>query len=702
MAVEFTNELESDVAAAMKLRLAILIVFLSIFTTFFAANAQNPAGKALLVLGGKGALFYEQAASLWVRNRYQNSINILIFPFASTPNSDIISAEDKSRLLANADEIINKIQILCQNQVEPGTKCSIKLAPIFSRQDAFKFRLFDYFTDPISAVLVIEGDPSIASKVITGTPVEDTLNKLFEEGVVIAGSAGLLSRDFISGYTPAYSINEALQFNAIDFWNTDTFRGLSFGLQNAVLEQELFSKNNLPRLLNAISLPGSAQVGIGFDSYTGAAIIDNRLQNIFGSSTICILDAETYHASDLVTYHGPQNFLSLRNVLFHILSPGEEWYDLENRWTSLGSPRARIERQYSDLLLPQGAGALILTGNLHTTASEVEVLSRFVNYSGGSQAYVMILAAGYLTEQAAQEAGNNYAQIIGVPSQVILASDYPTATIPVPAEATGILFTAANPRLLEPRQFQNVASEWKRGTPLLADGAAAALIGREYVASPSFASDEQPYPELIQNRLTISATESFQNGLGLIPIQIEPHIFSENSWSRLIPLAYRSPKNLSLGLADRAALMISKEGAFSLGEGQIFIFDLRNARLSVGENQMITFANGLIDVFAPGEVIAPVDADINLSPLHIPTPFLTPEPPTPTQTPTLTPTFTPSPTTTETPDPSKATRTPRPTRTPVPIPPSADIGRTNAMIGLSILAVVVVIFGVWLNRRRFG
>jgi hypothetical protein len=47
-----------------------------------------------------------------------------------------------------------------------------------------------------------------------------------------------------------------------------------------------------------------------------------------------------------------------------------------------------------------------------------------------------------------------------------------------------------------------------------------------------------------------------------------------------------------------------------------------------------------------------------------------------------------------------ATRTPRPTKTPAVIPPPADPVRSNWMIAIAILAVIVVFIGLWINWRR--
>jgi hypothetical protein len=61
---------------------------------------------------------------------------------------------------------------------------------------------------------------------------------------------------------------------------------------------------------------------------------------------------------------------------------------------------------------------------------------------------------------------------------------------------------------------------------------------------------------------------------------------------------------------------------------------------------------------------------------------------------------TPTPTLTQQPEKKNVapTRTPRPTTTPVPIPPAANPNATSLMILFGLIAVIVVIVGVWLNR----
>lgn len=78
-------------------------------------------------------------------------------------------------------------------------------------------------------------------------------------------------------------------------------------------------------------------------------------------------------------------------------------------------------------------------------------------------------------------------------------------------------------------------------------------------------------------------------------------------------------------------------------------------------------------------------------------PELPPVKPTSTLIPTLTAVVNPP---TETPEPLDPTRTPKPTSTPIATPPPADPETINMMIIFGVIAVIVIIIGVWINRQR--
>jgi hypothetical protein len=43
---------------------------------------------------------------------------------------------------------------------------------------------------------------------------------------------------------------------------------------------------------------------------------------------------------------------------------------------------------------------------------------------------------------------------------------------------------------------------------------------------------------------------------------------------------------------------------------------------------------------------------------------------------------------------------PRPTPTPLLIPPPANPATTNSIIGMSVIMISVILFGLWINRRK--
>lgn len=91
--------------------------------------------------------------------------------------------------------------------------------------------------------------------------------------------------------------------------------------------------------------------------------------------------------------------------------------------------------------------------------------------------------------------------------------------------------------------------------------------------------------------------------LGLLDITVEPRVLADNRWGRLFALAYTQPTTVAFGIADNAALMITTDGATVVGDNVVVGLDLRLATLALGSNQAFVIANGLLDVFAPGDAL---------------------------------------------------------------------------------------------------
>jgi hypothetical protein len=62
-----------------------------------------------------------------------------------------------------------------------------------------------------------------------------------------------------------------------------------------------------------------------------------------------------------------------------------------------------------------------------------------------------------------------------------------------------------------------------------------------------------------------------------------------------------------VGLPDNAALEITSSSALVLGSKGVITLDFSAAALAYGTNQSMVVANGLLDVFAPGESLTFAD-----------------------------------------------------------------------------------------------
>jgi hypothetical protein len=269
------------------------------------------------------------------------------------------------------------------------------------------------------------------------------------------------------------------------------------------------------------------------------------------------------------------------------------------------------------------------------------------------------------------------------------------------SEFAGILVTAPDPESFPQEGISPVISAWQAGTPLLLDDAAATWAGMFHAANP-ISSESQILKGPAASRGFLTGQVDSEMGLGLLPITVESRLMLGNRWGRLFSLAYNHPGYVAVGLNQGAALEINQDGAKVIGDRTVITLDLRSAVLDSGQNQAFVIANGLLDVFAPGESLRPDINNLSSIPAQASTPILV----TATSTPLPTATITPSPTVTLTPTPTRRpTRTPRPPRptaTPPQVPPPSNPNMNQLMITFGTLIIIIIIFGLLLNRRRFG
>ncbi len=669
-------------------------------TSIVSWAQEDDIDRMLIPLGSDQSLtssaFFDIALS-----RTQNGVlTVLVLPigYASDPYS--ITSAERSRSLNQAGAYRSQINQSCKENTPEDILCNVILAPILTRSDAIEISP-DYFSDDLSAVVILDGDHLTARQVIGGTPLEQALDEAYQKGAIITGvgdMGNILSLNMMGGYSQGYSDLNALNFGSTDVWNDAERHGLLFGVHDAIIDQNFFLENRVGRLINATMLPGTPDKGIGIDANAGIQIINGtELLSILGGNPITIMDAETYHSAQSVRYNGPTNTLSMRNMLIHVLAPGLS-YDLESNQTSLGPPPQHISRSYEEFSLPQGSGPLIIAGDISETLDENLVLERFIKASQRHTGDIVIVPVGFSSINEAETISRQFAEHLETPSQILFPQADTTVDIELPEETSGILLIGEDQSIVNIEGLTPLRDLWLDGKPVLAINAGAAIIGESY-------SSYGPTPNRInQQRITIQDSfipdnTAIRPGLGFLKVAFEPNLLSGNRWGHLISLAYNNPQILSIGLSDSAAIEITEKGPIVIGDGIIAALDLRNASLQKGENGRLVIGNGLLDVFSLGDRIQPVDADISSEPDQAPTPEL----PTPTIAGYIIITSTPAPTPTSTIEPTKGptpTRTKKPTATPLTIPPPANPGISNLMALFGIFITIVILFGIALNYRR--
>jgi hypothetical protein len=198
---------------------------------------------------------------------------------------------------------------------------------------------------------------------------------------------------------------------------------------------------------------------------------------------------------------------------------------------------------------------------------------------------------------------------LGVETIVLLLDEDASVEIPAGASTSygGLLVIAPDQSVLTAEALRPVKAAWASGKPLLLDNAAVALAGTFFSAQGAIpeSTDDEPFADIdyIQGAF-IDGNTNIQPGLSLLEVMVEPRVLADYRVGRMVALGYAHPEMLVIGLNDGAALEINPTGATVLGTNGVFVLDLRNATLDKGTNDGYAIANGLLDVFAPGEVVA--------------------------------------------------------------------------------------------------
>ncbi len=617
-----------------------------LFASVFPAAAQNRPGL-LLPVGGGYTDTYNALAQRAIANARGDTVHILVLATTYATNPNAITQAEFQQNMKDGGERRLQVEGACQRNLPPASSltCKVELLPIFTQEDARKPENLAYFTDDVAMIYILGGDQEIGMGAILGTPVEERINHLHSQGTIVAGTsagAAMLSRIMIVSLQLNYSNESGLFFGSTRLWNSETQRGFDFGLRSAVIDQHFYQRARMGRLLSVITQPGLPHLGVGIDAYTGVVADDEVLRDVFGLYTVTILDAETYHAADSVRYVSIAEkrppLLSLRNVLLHLMSPGDVTYDLKTRSFSLAAAPSRIERDFADLRTPPGAGSLFLAGDLSETLKDSPILERFVEAAGGQGANILVITEGGASVAANERFAKRYADALsklGAQAKIWVPDANGVYHQTPSSEVTGFVLVGRDAGKMTPPGW--LRSYWESGKPILADNAAAPLFGAYYSAHGPTPDDAEQEEMAVQRSFWQGRT-AIQPGLGWVKVTLEPQLLADLRFGRLFSLAYNHPDLPALGLNKDTALEITSDGAVVLGENAVFVLDLRHATQKLGTNEGFIIANALLDVFAPGETLRPETADTQALYTPAPTPLL----PTPSLTPSPEPSATPT------------------------------------------------------------
>lgn len=544
------------------------------------AHAQNEANRHFLPIGGGYADTFDGFLQVALDHAAGDAPQIYVLPI-TFPYTIADEGADREENIAAAEDRRAQLEEAC---VELNPDCSVEMIPVFSRAEAEDENVYAAFAEAVqageaNAVFILGGDQTVAMQIVSGTPLEDVLADAYASGIPIAGTsagAAIQSQVMIGGYAgDEWGPENALHRDSIDLWAEDR-GGLSFGVEGVIFDQHFNQRSRLPRLLTAMAL-SDGFIGVGVDAYTGVSVHnETAISDVFGLYTVTILDMTTYRTEAAPTFgFTDDGLLWARNVLLHILAPGD--FSWENRRTSLADVPASLTRTYDALVLPEGAGELWLSGGQWSDEIH-ETLEAFRESCGGAD-NVVLLGADNLADS----------DVEGAACIAVILEGQENG----PDQAA----------------FAPIVAAWRAGAALFLDDAAAAYAGVAYSQMANNTqedeADEEPFTQgtFIQGGATIS------EGLGLLNIVVEPQIMRDNRWGRLFAATYANPDALALAIPHDTAIRITSEGASVVGFNGVFVLDLRQATLALGDNDAFVIANALLDVFAPSETLTPIDAN---------------------------------------------------------------------------------------------
>lgn len=588
-----------------------------------AASAGALMPQRLYPIGGG----YESALQGYSReaihHAHGTAVDIVVLPAAFgddpvLPEDPGILAEDVQLLQAACDAVLAKSR--AHSRFPDG--CKVRSAPLYVAADARDPAIAAALSDAsLDGVFFTGGVQDYAMRILAGTPAEDALARLSARGVLIGGTsagAAIESLGMNAGYTDWGDSSNALQKGAIDLWlgQPPLKRGLRFGASHVLIDEHVYSRGRLGRMLNAAAQTADALgegglMGVGFDHDTGGAIHGDRwLGALNGVSSAVLVDLRSSHARH--RWVGSTSALSARRVLTHLLPPSPALgFDLVRRTPLLGGlPIGWHEHLALPLPRPVAfeQATVIVGGDISgDAANPVWRLLVQAASAGQRKGPVVIVSAAYGDEADAQAAMDLYAEGLaaagwqGAVRKLVYRTGQPDAG--QVKDASAVVFVGGNqallPGVLADQAFKAMVAQALQGSKaVLFDQAMASAAGEHYDATPGGDTQDDAIAAF-----KAGATQRRQ-GLGVVRgAAFEPKLQTERRWGRLYGLGASARRTPAYGLSEGTALVLSKGLARVVGTNPVVALDARRALFSQGDNGSLAAFNVLLDVYEPGELV---------------------------------------------------------------------------------------------------
>ncbi len=178
----------------------------------------------------------------------------------------------------------------------------------------------------VTGVYFAGGDQSRLMDVLRGTRTARRLHELYRAGAAVCGTsagAAVMSRMMITG-DERFNKDPDNGFFMIRSTNILTAEGFGF-LENAIVDQHFLRRKRHNRLLTLV-LEHPQLLGIGIDEATAVVVRPGGLFEVFGDSTVLVLDA----AKASKTTRDPAGNLAAAGLQLHLLRSGDR-FDLSKR-----------------------------------------------------------------------------------------------------------------------------------------------------------------------------------------------------------------------------------------------------------------------------------------------------------------------------------------------------------------------------------